>query len=148
MRRCERSAATQAGTIIRAKAPLRISFAGGGTDLPHWYEEHGGAVFSSTINRFAYVTLYPRDDRDVRIRSLDLGYMVQYDVDENRFTTACSTWRKQPFIAWGPSQGMELDVVDAPAGSGLGGSSALTAAVIGALARYTGHALDATNWPS
>ena len=52
--------AKKGGMIIRSKAPLRISFSGGGTDLPHWYEEHGGAVFSSTINRYAYATLYPR----------------------------------------------------------------------------------------
>src|SRR2546423_13815717 len=46
--------------IIRAKSPLRISFTGGGTDVPAWYEQHPGAVLSSTINRYAYVTLYPR----------------------------------------------------------------------------------------
>ena len=56
--------------IIRAKSPLRISFTGGGTDVPAWYEQFPGAVLSSTINRCAYVTLYPRDDRQVRIRSL------------------------------------------------------------------------------
>src|SRR5258706_10272009 len=70
------------GTIIRAKAPLRISFVGGGTDLPPYYERHGGAVLSSTINRHAYVTLYPREDRDVRIRSLDLGYIARYELDK------------------------------------------------------------------
>ncbi len=62
--------------IIRAKSPLRISFTGGGTDLPSYYEVNPGAVLSSTINRFAYVTLYPREDRQVRIRSLDLGFTV------------------------------------------------------------------------
>ena len=73
---------TSAGGIVRAKAPLRVSFAGGGTDLPHWYEEHGGAVFSGTIDRYAYVTLYPRDDQNVRIRSLDLGQIITYDVNQ------------------------------------------------------------------
>jgi D-glycero-alpha-D-manno-heptose-7-phosphate kinase len=140
--RRERQASS--GALIRAKAPLRISFAGGGTDLPHWYEEHGGAVFSSTINRFAYVTLYPRDDREVRIRSLDLGYMVQYDVKERPIYDGVLDLAKAVIHRLGADRGLELDVrSDAPAGSGLGGSSALTAAVIGALARYTGQTLDA-----
>jgi D-glycero-alpha-D-manno-heptose-7-phosphate kinase len=139
--RCERQ--PDVGPIIRAKAPLRISFSGGGTDLPHWYEEHGGAVFSSTINRFAYVTLYPREDGAVRIRSLDLGYMVQYDVNERPIYDGVLDLAKAAIHRLASGRGMELDVrSDAPAGSGLGGSSALTAAVIGALARYTGQALD------
>ena len=50
------------GQIVRARSPLRISFAGGGTDIPAYYEEKKGAVLSSTINRYAYVTLYPRDE--------------------------------------------------------------------------------------
>src|SRR6266436_252306 len=66
------------GTIIRAKAPLRISFAGGGTDFPHWYDHRPGAVLCSTINHYARVTLYPREDEGVRIRSADLGYMADY----------------------------------------------------------------------
>ncbi|HTU21185.1 MAG TPA: hypothetical protein VMG10_24240 [Gemmataceae bacterium] len=131
------------GGIIRAKAPLRISFSGGGTDLPHWYEEHGGAVFSSTINRFAYVTLYPRDDREVRIRSLDLGYMVQYDVNQKPIYDGVLDLAKAAVYRLGAGRGLELDVrSDAPAGSGLGGSSALTAAIVGALARYTDQSFD------
>jgi galactokinase/mevalonate kinase-like predicted kinase len=51
------------GTIVRAKAPLRISFAGGGTGFPYYYEQYGGAVLSSTINRYAYVNIHPREDR-------------------------------------------------------------------------------------
>ena len=58
-------------TVIRARAPLRISFVGGGTDLPQYYEEHGGAVLSSTVNRFAFATLRPRSDDAVEIHSLD-----------------------------------------------------------------------------
>jgi D-glycero-alpha-D-manno-heptose-7-phosphate kinase len=130
--------------IIRAKSPLRISFGGGGTDLPHWYTQHGGAVFSSTINRYAYVTLYPRDDKAVRIRSLDMGYHVQYDVSEGPIYDGVLDLAKAAIHRLGADRGMDLDVrSDAPAGSGLGGSSALTAAVIGAVAAYTGQSLDA-----
>ena len=71
-------------TPIDAVAPLRISFVGGGTDLPHWYEEHGGAVLSATIDHSVRVRLVPREDREITVRSLDLGHMVAYHLDQGR----------------------------------------------------------------
>lgn len=132
-----------AGKIIRAKAPLRISFVGGGTDLPLYYETHGGAVLSSTINRYAYVTLYPRDDRDVRICSLDLGYLTSFELDKGPVYDGVLDLAKAAIHRIGVQQGINVDVrSDAPAGSGLGGSSALTAAVLGAVAVLTGQTLS------
>ena len=49
---------------IRASAPLRISFVGGGTDFPHYYERHGGAVLSATIDHAAHV-----DRKSTRLNS-------------------------------------------------------------------------------
>lgn len=132
-----------AGTIIRAKSPLRISFVGGGTDLAHWYEERGGAVLSSTINWYAYVTLYPRDDYKVQIRSVDLGCTVKYNVDEGPVYDGMLDLAKAAIQRLGARQGMDLDIrSDAPAGSGLGGSSAVTAAVIGAVAGHKSQVLS------
>ncbi len=51
----------------RLALPCASAFLGGGTDLPHYYEEHGGAVLSSTITRYASVTLYPRTDDSIQI---------------------------------------------------------------------------------
>jgi len=131
------------GKIIRAKAPLRISFVGGGTDLPHYYEEHGGAVLSSTINRYAYVTVYPREDREVRIRSLDMGYLVRYDLYEGPVYDGVLDLAKAAIQRMGVECGIEVAIrSDAPAGSGLGGSSALTAAMLGALAALKGQAIS------
>jgi len=131
------------GTIVRAKSPLRISFAGGGTDLPHYYEEHGGAVLSSTINRYAYVTVYPREDREIQIRSLDMGYTVKYNIDEEPVYDGILDLVKAAIRRMGVTSGMNLDIrTDAPPGSGLGGSSALTAAVIGALSVLTGAPMN------
>lgn len=69
--------------LIRAKAPLRISFAGGGTDVPPYPEKEGGCVLNATINKYAYGTLKPREDRQIRIESLDFGISVNYDVEED-----------------------------------------------------------------
>jgi D-glycero-alpha-D-manno-heptose-7-phosphate kinase len=132
-----------ARTIIRAKAPLRVSFVGGGTDLPPYYEEHGGAVLSATINRHAYVTLYPRQDREVRIRSVDLGYIAKYVLDEGPEYDGVLDLVKAAVQRVGVGYGVDIDIrSDAPAGSGLGGSSALTAAVLGALTALTGAGFD------
>jgi D-glycero-alpha-D-manno-heptose-7-phosphate kinase len=130
-------------TIIRAKAPLRLSFVGGGTDLPHYYEQHGGAVLSSTINRFSNVTLYPRQDNEVHVRSLDLDYSVRYRADETPSYDGFCDLAKAAIRRLGADLGFELDIhTEAPPGSGLGGSSAVTAAVIGALGEYSGLVLD------
>jgi D-glycero-alpha-D-manno-heptose-7-phosphate kinase len=134
---------TCAGTIIRAKAPLRISFVGGGTDLPVYFERYGGAVLSSTINRYAYVTLYPRADRDVRIRSLDLGYLARYALDSGPEYDGVLDLAKAAVHRISVGCGIDMDIrSDAPAGSGLGGSSALTAAVLGAVTTLTGAELS------
>jgi len=120
-----------------------VSFAGGGTDFPHYYEKHGGAVLSSTINRYAYVNLHPRDDREIRIRSLDMGHMVKYNLDEEPIYDGVLDLVKAAIQRMDVQCGVDLNVrTDAPPGSGLGGSSALTAAVIGALASLNGAILD------
>src|SRR5204863_84595 len=67
---------------FQSTAPLRISFVGGGTDFPHWYEEHGGAVLSATIDHSVRVRLIPRPDRQISVRSHDLGHLVEYHLDE------------------------------------------------------------------
>jgi D-glycero-alpha-D-manno-heptose-7-phosphate kinase len=131
------------GTIIRAKAPLRISFAGGGTDLPEYYHKHGGAVLSSTINRYAYVTVYPADNGEVVIRSLDLGFLVKYPLGEVPVYDGVLDLAKAAIRQMGVERSVSIDVrLDAPPGSGLGGSSAFTAAILGALSALTGKGLS------
>jgi D-glycero-alpha-D-manno-heptose-7-phosphate kinase len=134
---------TGVGSIVRAKAPVRVSFAGGGTDFPHWFNDHGGATLSTTINHYARVTLYPREDQAVRIRSVDLGYVTNYNIDDEPSYDGVLDLAKAAIRRLGGRRGMDLDIrSDAPAGSGLGGSSALTAAVIGAVATYQGITLN------
>lgn len=133
------SACASRGVLIRAKAPLRISFAGGGTDLPHYYENRDGAVLSSTINRYARVTLYSREDTEVLIRSLDLGRSVRYNLHDGPIYDGVLDLAKAAIQRIGAPHGIDLDIhLEAPKGSGLGGSSALTAAVLGAVASTSG----------
>lgn len=129
-------------TPVHALAPLRISFVGGGTDFPHWYLEHGGAVLSTTIDHFVRVTVAPRDDRAVRVRSLDLGELVQYQLDEGPEYDGVMDLAKAAIDRMGIDAGLDVDIEsEAPPGSGLGGSSALVTAVVAALACLDERAL-------
>src|SRR5438105_2374408 len=127
---------------IHAAAPLRLSFAGGGTDFPHYFEQHGGAVLSATIDRFAHATLTPREDERVVLRSLDHGHLVEYHREDDPEYDGVLDLAKAAVARVGVHRGVELEVTsDAPAGSGLGGSSALVTAVLGALADLGGAEL-------
>ncbi|HET7236863.1 MAG TPA: GHMP kinase [Actinomycetota bacterium] len=128
---------------IRATAPLRISFVGGGTDFPHYYERHGGAVLSATIDHAAHVSVTPRPDRQVRIRSLDLGHLVEYHLADGPVYDGVMDLPKAAIERFGVRTGMDVDIAsDAPPGSGLGGSSALVTACVGALAMFTGRSMS------
>jgi D-glycero-alpha-D-manno-heptose-7-phosphate kinase len=128
---------------IRASAPLRISFVGGGTDFPHYYERHGGAVLSATIDHAAHVRVSPRADRQVRIRSLDLGHLVEYHLEQGPDYDGVMDLPKAAIERMGVRTGIDVDIAsDAPPGSGLGGSSALVSACVGALAMLTERSIS------
>ena len=65
--------------FARSKAPVRISFAGGGSDLTHYFMAEGGAVINATISLYCHVMLRPRGDLKITIDSLDLDESVSYD---------------------------------------------------------------------
>ena len=120
---------------IRASAPLRISFVGGGTDFPHYFERHGGAVLSATIDHAAHVRIVPRSDGQVRIRSFDLGHLVEYRLERGPVYDGVMDLPKAAIERLGVPTGIDVDIAsDAPPGSGLGGSSALVTACVGAVA--------------
>lgn len=121
--------------IIRAKAPLRISFAGGGTDVSPYMEERGGAVLSTTIDKYAYSTLRLRDDATVTLTSLDYDVVAKYQIDQPVSYDGKLDLVKAVIQELGTnaqSQGMDIFLhTDAPPGSGLGSSSALVVSLIG-----------------
>jgi D-glycero-alpha-D-manno-heptose-7-phosphate kinase len=126
--------APEAAVLIRSRAPVRVSFGGGGSDLTYFFVDHPGAVLSTTISLFCHVTLTPRTDAEIHIHSDDLGTYQQFEsiadlqarMDTNSLlATTVSVIR--------PSSGFDLHVrSDFPVGSGLGGSSAVTTAVVAA----------------
>ena len=58
---------------FRSRTPLRISFAGGGTDVSPFPETYGGAVLSATIDKYAYSTLIPTKKSGIRLHAIDLS---------------------------------------------------------------------------
>jgi D-glycero-alpha-D-manno-heptose-7-phosphate kinase len=122
--------------LVRAKAPLRISFAGGGTDVPPFPAREGGLVLNATINRYAYGTLRTREDDTIQIRSHDYGLSAQFGVHEplvfdGRLDLAKAAIRR---FAGRETRGFDLILhSNAPPGSGLGSSSAMMVALIGVL---------------
>jgi D-glycero-alpha-D-manno-heptose-7-phosphate kinase len=134
--------------IFRARAPLRISFCGGGTDLSPYVNERGGLVLNATIDRHAYATLRLRDDRRVSVRSLDLKADLDFSLDEpppfdGNLDLVKGCLRRLAPDSPDEARGLELYLeTEAPPGSGLGASSALVVATIGALAEWRRLTLD------
>jgi D-glycero-alpha-D-manno-heptose-7-phosphate kinase len=125
--------------LIRAKAPLRISFAGGGTDVPPFPAEEGGLVLNAAINRYANCTLRPRADDNIQIDSFDYGLSTQFGVSDwpvfdGKLDLATAAIRR---FAGRDSRGFDLLLhSNAAPGSGLGSSSAMMVTVIGALTEF------------
>jgi D-glycero-alpha-D-manno-heptose-7-phosphate kinase len=118
---------------IRSRAPLRISFGGGGTDIEPYLSEKGGVVLSTTINKYCYGTLIPRTDQEIQVESLDTEtfakFLASQKLDFNgQLDLIKAVLRK--FEGW--KQGFSLFLhSDAPPGSGLGSSSTMVVTLLG-----------------
>jgi D-glycero-alpha-D-manno-heptose-7-phosphate kinase len=122
--------------MIIVRTPTRISFFGGGTDYPDWYSKHGGAVISTTINKYSYITvreLPPFFDYRHRIR-----YYQQEEtqtLDEIRHPAVREVAKHLQFEG-----GLEMvHNADLPARSGLGSSSTFTVGMLHALYALKGY---------
>ena len=124
--------------MIISRTPLRISFAGGGTDLRAFYGRERGAVLSTAIDKYIYITVNRKFDSKVRA-----SYSVTEIVD-------CATDLKHELIREalrlvGIAGGVEItSISDVPAqGTGLGSSSSYTVGLLNALYAYTGRLVGA-----
>lgn len=133
--------------IIRSKAPLRISFAGGGTDVPPYVHERGGVVLSATIDKYAYASLRLRDDKNITVQSLDYDIVAKYHVDDELAYDGELDLVKAVLKNMCRENGQGLDFFmhsDAPPGSGLGSSSTVVVALIGLIKQW--QRLPLTNY--
>ena len=122
--------------MIISRTPFRISFLGGGTDYPAFYEENGGAVLSTTINKYCYITcryLPPFFDYRYRIRYSEREETQTISQIRHPSVRECLN-----FINLG--RGIEMQHNgDLPAMSGLGSSSAFTVGLLNALYALKGE---------
>lgn len=123
--------------MIISRTPLRISFFGGGTDYPAFYEEHGGAVLSTSINKYSYVicrNLPPFFDYKYRIRYSEIEETKT--ISEIRHPSVRECLNYMNFN----DRGVEIQHnADLPAMSGLGSSSAFTVGLLNALYALKGQ---------
>ena len=135
--------------LIRARAPLRLGLAGGGTDIAAYADVHGGYVLNATIDRFAYAVLRTLEEPAVRFASTDhqseiaLPLAPRFDLD-GRFNLHKAVYNA--IVAdynGGRALAVELSTFcDAPAGSGLGSSSTLVVAMIKSFVELLNLPLD------
>lgn len=125
--------------MIISQTPYRVSFAGGGTDLPAFYRQEYGAVFSMAIDKHMYVTVSPRFDPTTRVAYSKTE--VADGVDQIQHTIVREALRMT-----GLGRHLEITTVgDVPAGTGMGSSSSLTVGLLAALYAYKGQIVSAKN---
>jgi D-glycero-alpha-D-manno-heptose-7-phosphate kinase len=122
---------------IRSRAPLRLGLAGGGTDVSPYSDDFGGAILNMTIDRYAYAFIEPSVDWKIRFVAADLGIEECFPLDLEAIATArlqlhAGVYRRMvtEFAGGRPLAVTVRTTVDAPAGSGLGSSSALVVALV------------------
>jgi D-glycero-alpha-D-manno-heptose-7-phosphate kinase len=124
--------------VIISRTPLRMSFVGGGSDLPAFYRRHGGAVLSTAINKYVYVNINRKFDGGIRLAYSRTEEVASVDQIEHRLVRAT-------LEMLGIQGGVEITTIaDIPSrGSGLGSSSTFTVGLINAVSAYLGRHVSA-----
>jgi D-glycero-alpha-D-manno-heptose-7-phosphate kinase len=120
--------------MIISRTPLRMSFVGGGSDLPAFYRKFGGAVVSTAINQFVYITVNKKFDQRIRVSYSKTEEARSVDRIQHPLV-------REAMKLLGAGGGIEItSVADIPArGSGLGSSSTFTVGLLHALHAFAGR---------
>ncbi|MBS1599907.1 MAG: dehydrogenase [Bacteroidetes bacterium] len=124
--------------IYRSKAPLRIGLAGGGTDVSPYSELYGGAILNATVSLYASATIEPLPENKIVLDAFDHKTKQSFDLNDSlpldgKLDLLKGVYNRIQKDYQFPLTGFKLSTfVDAPAGSGLGTSSTLVVAIIGA----------------
>lgn len=124
--------------MIISQTPLRMSFVGGGSDLPAFYREHGGAVLSTAIDKYVYVSINRKFDGGIRIAYSKTEEVQTLEEIEHELVRAAFTMQ-------GLRGGVEITTTaDIPSrGTGLGSSSTFTVGLLNVLNAYHGRHVSA-----
>jgi D-glycero-alpha-D-manno-heptose-7-phosphate kinase len=124
--------------MIISSTPLRMSFAGGGSDIPSFYRRHGGAVLSTAINKYIYVTVSEKFDHSLRVSYSKTEQVESADLLEHPLV-------RETMKMLHMTGGIEItSVADIPSrGTGLGSSSSFTVGLLNALHAYQGRHVSA-----
>src|SRR5258705_6511678 len=124
--------------IYRSKAPLRIGLAGGGTDVSPYSDLYGGAILNATISLYANATIEPLNENTIIMETIDRNEEQRFEWSDHlpvdgKLDLLKGVYNRIQKDYGIKQQGFRLSTyVDAPAGSGLGTSSTLVVAIIGA----------------
>jgi D-glycero-alpha-D-manno-heptose-7-phosphate kinase len=129
--------------VYRARAPLRLGLAGGGTDVSPFSEEHGGFVLNATVDLYAQAILEPRNDGLIIFAAEDLEETVEFqstpelpDIDPLRLHRGIYNRIVRQFNRGQPLSFKLTTFADVPAGSGLGTSSTMVVCIIQAFSEW------------
>ncbi len=119
--------------MIITRAPFRVSFCGGGSDLPNFYEQYGGCVLSTTIRKYMYLTIHNYFYKDQIVLKYSKTETVNdYSEIEHKYFRQC--------LSDFGINGVEISsMADIPSGTGLGSSSSFTVALLHLLHTYQGE---------
>jgi D-glycero-alpha-D-manno-heptose-7-phosphate kinase len=122
--------------MVISQTPYRVSFAGGGTDLPAFSKHEFGAVLSTTINHHMYVTIHRRFEPSIRISYSKTE--TSETIDEIQHDLVREAMRLTE-----TDEPLEITTIgDVPAGTGMGSSSSLTAGLLNALFAHRGQIIS------